>query len=124
MSTRIVRRGKTDVCIGNIRNETPISIGTWIDRFLADDIVNDGLTIFKIEETFFCSILNTREITSCTVVVSHHKESLIQINGFTLISQVTNTTSVWVNQLTFTIIFVRLCQIKLVSQPINHIVII
>ena len=124
VGTCIVRWGKTDICIRNIRNETPISISRWVNRFLTNDIINDCLTILKIEETFFCSILNTREVTSRTIVVSHDKESLIQINGFTLISQVTNTTSIWVNQLTFTIVFVRLCQIKLISQPINHIVIV
>ena len=102
----------------------PVLISTWIDIFDSQDIVDDSLTVFQIEETIEAGFSNTREVTVRPVVVGHDDKFLIGVNLFALVFQVADSAGIWVGQFAFAVVFVRLGNVKLIGNTVDNIKVI
>ena len=102
----------------------PVLICTWIDIFDSQDIVDDGLAVFQIEQTVEAGLSNTWEVTVRPVVVGHDDKFLIGVNLFALVFEVADPTGIWVGQFAFAVVFVRLGDVKLIGNTVDNIKVI
>ena len=102
----------------------PVLICTWIDIFDSQNIIDDSLAVFQIEQTIEAGFSNTREVTVRPVVVGHDDKFLIWINLLALVFQITDSTGIWVGQFTFAVVFIRLGNVKLIGNTVDNIKVI
>ena len=102
----------------------PVLICTWIDIFDSQDIVDDSLAVFQIEQTVEAGFSNTWEVTIRPVVVGHDDKFLIGVNLFALVFQITDPAGIWVGQFAFAVVFVRLGNVKLIGNTVDNIKVI
>ena len=102
----------------------PVLICTWIDIFDSQDIVDDSLAVFQIEQTVEAGFTHSWEVTIRPVVVGHDDKFLIWINLLALIFQITDTTGIWVGQFAFAVVFIRLGNVKLIGNTVDNIKVI
>ena len=112
---------EANVCILDAACKAPVTVCTWVDILFFQDIVNDSLAVFQSKELVQASIANAWEFSVSSVVVGNNDKFLIRSYFLTLVFQVADTASVWVNRFSFAVVFIWLGHVELIGHAIDDV---